>query len=91
MNLVQVRIQLVVYDYTREVLETLRPHRIKPMCVQVGNDITNDFLWGEGHSDNLEGMVALLQSGIKVVKDFNLTIKSMLYLDYITDNTLYRD
>lgn len=91
MHLDQVGLQQAVYDYTREVLETLRQHGIKPMCVQVGNEITNGFLWGEGHIDNLEGMVALLQSGIKAVKDFNPAIKIMLHLDYGTDNTLYRD
>lgn len=84
-------LQQAVYQYTFDVLDTLFQYGVKPTCVQVGNEITHGFLWGDGHIDNLDGMTALLQAGIKAVKDFDPSIKIMLHLDYGTDNELYRD
>ena len=80
-----------VHDYTLETLKTLKQNGIQPTCVQVGNEITSGFLWGDGHISNLEGMTSLLQAGISAVREFDSTIKIMLHLDYGTDNRLYRE
>lgn len=84
-------LEKAVYDYTLETLQTLKQHKIKPTCVQVGNEITYGFLWGDGHISNIKGMVRLLKAGISAVRDFDSTIQIMLHLDYGTDNRLYRE
>ena len=80
----------VVYSYTKEVLEKMRSENIIPAIVQVGNEITNGFLWPEGKVENIATMCELLNAGIRGVRDTMPESKVMLHLDYGTDNELYR-
>ena len=44
-----------VYDYTRYVLEMFISNEIIPVIVQVGNEITNGFLWESTEESNCGG------------------------------------
>lgn len=90
-NLTGHELEKKVYEYTTKTLQTLKDNSIAVKYVQVGNEITNGFMWPEGHIDNLEGMVSLLQAGIQAVKEFDSSIKVILHLDFGTDNALYRE
>ena len=79
-----------VYQYTYQTLCDFRDALAEPHYVQVGNELTNGFLWPEGHVDCLDQMAQLLQAGISAVKSFRTTIPVMLHLDFGTDNALYR-
>ena len=47
----------IVYQYTTQTLQELKSASVEPQFVQVGNELTNGFLWPEGHIDSLENMV----------------------------------
>lgn len=79
-----------VYQYTDQTLRALRAESVEPQYVQVGNELTNGFLWPDGHVDSLENMAQLINAGIAAVKAFNPEISVMLHLDFGTDNALYR-
>lgn len=53
-----------VYQYTRTLVETIRPE-----YVQIGNEINNGFLWPQGHIANFAQFESLLQAGIQAVRD----------------------
>lgn len=92
-----------VYCYTKEVLDALDENGIRPDIVQVGNEITNGFLWPEGQLPTYqncvsgqapreyENMFGLLKEGIRAVREKDNKIKILLHLDYGGDNGLYRE
>lgn len=58
-----------VYDYTKEVLNTLAEEDAYPDMVQIGNEIGNGMLWEYGSTDNPEALASFLNSGIKAVRE----------------------
>ena len=70
-----------VYDYTFIVISSLAAVDAVPDMVQIGNEIRSGFLFPEGAVPNYEQMVALLNSGIKAVRDVSEDIKIMIHLD----------
>lgn len=79
-----------VKDYTKRVMKTMEDESLIPEYVQVGNEITNGFLWPDGKKENLEEMVSLLQSGIEGVRAISPKSKIVIHLDFGTDNEMYR-
>lgn len=90
-NLSGEALQEAVYKYTFETIKELSDNGVMPDMVQVGNEITNGFLWPDGKFDNIESMTRLLSKGIKAVKDFNSNIKTVIHLDNGGNNKLYRN
>lgn len=70
-----------VYDYTYEVLTTLRNAGCLPDMVQVGNEIRNGMLFPDGAVPNYDRLAALLNAGIRAVRDISPEITVMLHLD----------
>lgn len=65
-----------VYQFTLQVLQYLASRNLVPEMIQVGNETTNGMLWPLGKIQNDTGWVtfgALLNSGIKAVRDFSKT------------------
>jgi arabinogalactan endo-1,4-beta-galactosidase len=63
-----------VYQYTLNVLNYYKSKDLVPEMIQVGNENNNGMLWPVGKTDSAEGWMrfaALLNSGIKAVKDFS--------------------
>ena len=82
-------LETAVYLHTREALKYLKNRGIIPAMVQVGNEITNGFLWPDGHVKNLAAMAGLLQAGIRAVKEECPEARIVLHLDFGTDAGLY--
>lgn len=81
-----------VYKYTYKVVSTLKSKNLFPSSIQVGNELTNGFLWPQGKlPNNYKGMIQLLKSGIRAIKDIDENIEIILHLDCGGDNKLYRD
>lgn len=92
-----------VYTYTKDVLCSLKEKNILPSMVQIGNEITNGFLWPEGQlatykyceekQDKREynNLFLLLKEGIRAVRECDSQIKIVLHLDYGGDCTLYKE
>jgi arabinogalactan endo-1,4-beta-galactosidase len=65
-----------VYQYTLSVLNFLQSKKIVPEMIQIGNETNNGMLWPLGKANGTVGwnaFAALLNSGIKAVKDFSKT------------------
>lgn len=67
-----------VYRYTLSVLNYFSKKNLVPEMIQVGNETNNGMLWPVGKVDSSKGWEnfgALLNSGIKAVRDFSKTAK----------------
>ncbi|MBX9784582.1 MAG: arabinogalactan endo-1,4-beta-galactosidase [Chitinophagaceae bacterium] len=65
-----------VYQYTLNVLKYYKSRNLVPEMIQIGNENNNGMLWPLGKTDSEEGWMrfaALLNSGIRAVKDFSKT------------------
>lgn len=66
-----------LYDYTQTTLQTLDAQGLAPDMVQVGNETNVEILQPKGNTSskhlNWERNAALLNSGIKAVRDFSAT------------------
>ena len=89
-NLEGKELEEAVYQYTKDTLHTLNQKGLSPQMVQVGNEITNGFLWPDGHKENAEAMGKLLCAGIKAVREECPNAEIVLHLDFGTDNQMYR-
>ena len=72
-----------VGDYTRETLASFKAADALPEMVQVGNEISNGFLWREGETNHFKNWNAFcdeLKSGIAAVKAADPKIRTMLHL-----------
>jgi arabinogalactan endo-1,4-beta-galactosidase len=76
-----------VYNYTKEVVSTLRAAGAAPNIVQVGNEITNGMLWNNGKISNndFSGFTTLLKSGINAVREVDPNVKIMLHIEKCND------
>lgn len=79
-----------VYDFTLEVLETLREEAVLPAIVAVGNELTNGLMWPYGRKPNFGNIAAFLNAGIRAVRKAVPEAKIMLHLDNGGNNELYR-
>lgn len=79
-----------VYIFTKEVITALKDIQCLPEMVQIGNEITNGFLWDEGRlygdkttPEQWDRFCELLKSGIQGVKEVYKKddIRIMLHID----------
>ncbi|MCX7709881.1 MAG: arabinogalactan endo-1,4-beta-galactosidase [Clostridia bacterium] len=80
-----------VYEYTKEVITALKAQGTLPEMVQIGNEISNGFLWDDGKLDGINATDAqwdkfcqLLKSGIRGLKDSlgsMQDVKIMIHID----------
>lgn len=73
-----------VGDYTRETLAAFRAAGVAPDMVQIGNEITNGFLWREGGTNHLadfDPFCACLRAGIAAARAAAPPPRVMLHLD----------
>lgn len=80
-----------VYDFTYNVLDTLKTLGVTPEWVQVGNETNNGMLWPEGKaSSSMANFAALVSSGYDAVKAVFSTSKVIIHVSNGYDNTLFR-
>lgn len=74
-NLSLPRLKDSVYRYTMEVLQFLAARNLVPEMIQVGNETNSGMLFPAGKVVNNDwtSFAALLQSGIKAVRDYSAT------------------
>lgn len=82
-NLTGEALNKAVYDYTKEVLETLDENGTYPDMVQVGNEIRCGMLWPDGLTSNWDLLAALINAGIRAVRSTQngRDVQIMLHLD----------
>lgn len=72
-----------VYCYTKDTLTTLKEADILPEIVQIGNEIRSGLLFPDGELPDYEGMVQLINAGIKGAREAAGPdeMKIMIHLD----------
>ncbi|RKP52924.1 hypothetical protein D7Z26_14315 [Cohnella endophytica] len=83
-----------LYDYTADILNSLKAKNAYPDMVQIGNEINNGILWDTGKTPNFDNLADLLKEGIKAVHDTNPAnhdTKIMLHLAEGGNNEIYEN
>ena len=70
-----------VYDYTYKVLAKLSENDALPDMVQIGNEVRSGILFPDGAVPNYQALAALLNAGIRAVRDISESIEVMIHLD----------
>jgi arabinogalactan endo-1,4-beta-galactosidase len=84
-------LQTAVYNYTQQVMDTLKSIGIVPDWVQVGNETNDGMLWEDGRaSTNRQNFAALVNAGYNAVKSVSDSIKVIVHISNGYDNSLFR-
>ena len=79
-----------VYNYTAEVMASLKSNGITPQWVQVGNEISNGMIYPEGSTTNWSQLIQLANKGYEAVKAVSPTSKVILHVDQGNNNSRFR-
>jgi beta-galactosidase len=74
------RLQQSVYNYTREVMLSLKNQGTPPDMVQVGNEINHGMIWPEGHVRSFDSLAQLVYAGIEAVNETDPGAAIMLHM-----------
>ncbi|MBD0822843.1 glycoside hydrolase family 53 protein [Aestuariibaculum marinum] len=86
-----------LYEYTKEVLTTLKKEGVAPEIVQVGNEISHGMVWPDGRvldnatEENWAALMGLYKAGQKAVREVLPDSKLMVHLALGGQNTLCRE
>jgi arabinogalactan endo-1,4-beta-galactosidase len=69
-----------VYEYTKQVLNTLKEEGVLPDLVQIGNEIRSGMLFPDGEVPDYYGLVQLVNAGIRAVREF-AGVQVVIHLD----------
>lgn len=73
-----------VHDYTRASLLAFRAAGARPDMVQVGNEVSNGFLWRPGGTNHLRDFAPFchnLKAGLAAVRAIDPAIRTMVHID----------
>lgn len=84
-------LEAAIYEYTRDTLLALNENDCLPDMVQVGNEITNGFLWPEGKVPEYDNLVCFINAGIRGVRKVDRSLPVMLHLDQGNQQKLYQE
>ncbi|MGO9109019.1 MAG: glycosyl hydrolase 53 family protein, partial [Thermoguttaceae bacterium] len=76
-------LEKAVHDYTRDVVATLQKQGTAPQMVQIGNEISNGFLWPDGNvykSGKWDTFCGLIKAGIAGAKEVDPSVPVMIHL-----------
>lgn len=80
-----------VYNYTLDLMNTLKTNGITPEWVQVGNETNDGMLWPDGKaSTSMVAFAQLINAGYDAVKAVSSTSKVIVHVSNGYDNSLFR-
>lgn len=79
-----------LYNYTEDVMLSLKEAGITPEWVQLGNEIPSGMIYPEGHIDNWSQLAQLLNKGYDAVKKVSPSSKVILHVDQGNNNERFR-
>jgi len=80
-----------LYNYTRQVMDTLKQNGVDPVWVQIGNETNDGMLWENGRaSTNMHQFASLINAGYQAVKSVNDSVKVIVHISNGFDNNLFR-
>jgi len=82
-NMCFAELEEAVFDYTRDTLLALEEQGVLPEIVQIGNEIRSGLLFPEGQLPDYEGMVRLINAGIRGAREVadKSKMQLMIHLD----------
>ena len=86
-----------LYEYTKEVLSTLKREGVAPDIVQIGNEISHGMVWPDGKvmdyatEENWKALMGLYMAGQKAVREVLPESKLMVHLALGGQNNLSRE
>lgn len=88
-----------VYSFTKETLIKLKENNVPVPYIQIGNEITNGFLWpigklddnGERMRGNYSSFTSLLKMGIKGAREVYPKSKIIIHLERSNDYKVYEE
>ncbi|MHB0961089.1 MAG: glycoside hydrolase family 53 protein [Pirellulaceae bacterium] len=86
-------LEKAVHDHTRDVVAVLKSQGTPPDIVQVGNEISNGFLWPDGNvwkSGEWDVFCGLIKAGIAGAKEVDPAVKIMIHLAWGGQNAQSR-
>lgn len=84
------QLKKALYDYTFDVVKSMKNAGVTPQWVQIGNEIPTGMIYPEGHTDNWSQLAQLINEGYDAVKAASPTSKIILHLDQGNDNARFR-
>lgn len=89
----------LVYDYTKNTLDSIKSKDIRVKYIQIGNEITNGLLWpvgqlienSDGSRGNYDNLIKLLKSGIKGAREVMPQSELVLHLERSYDQKIYNE
>lgn len=82
---------MAVYNYTYQVMDTLKQNGISPEWAQTGNETNDGMLWEDGRaSTHFHNFSRLLNSGYSAVKAVDTATKVIIHISNGFDNNLFR-
>ena len=80
-----------VYNYTQQVMDTLKTNGINPQWVQIGNETNDGMLWENGRaSTNMHQFASLVNAGYQAVKSVSDSARVIVHISNGFDNNLFR-
>ena len=86
-------LEQAVHDYTRDVLTALKKQGTAPDIVQIGNEISNGFLWPDGNvwkSGKWNVFCGFIKAGIAGAREADPSVKIMIHLAWGGQNAQSR-
>ena len=89
------RLCVAVYEYTAHCLTLAKARGLQLPYIQIGNEITNGFLWPHGKLDDdrqgYDKLIFLLRFAIEACRQFSPDSKIILHLDQGGNKALYEE
>ena len=79
-NLSFAQLKNELYNFTKNVMDSLKAQGTVPDMVQVGNEINHGIVWPEGSVANIDNTAQLINAGIAAVKTIDPTVAIMLHV-----------
>ena len=86
-------LEKAVHDHSQDVLAALKKQGTAPGIVQIGNEISNGFLWPDGEvwkSGKWDVFCGLIKAGIAGAKEVDPSVKTMIHLAWGGQNAQSR-
>ncbi|HEY3324236.1 MAG TPA: glycosyl hydrolase 53 family protein [Planctomycetota bacterium] len=86
-------LEKAVHDYTRDVMAAFKKQGTAPDLVQIGNEISNGFLWPDGEvwkTGKWDVFCGLIKAGIAGAKEVDPAVRVMLHLAWGGQNAQSR-
>jgi arabinogalactan endo-1,4-beta-galactosidase len=85
------QLKIALFNYTFDVMSSLKNAGVTPEWVQVGNETPDGMIYPEGSTNNWSQLAQLINKGYDAVKTVNAGTKVILHVDRGNDNQRFRN